>query len=595
MAESPLANVSLNLVETIDDAMELKRWLGERHEGLLCVDTESGGLSPWKHRLRMVQFGDMHTGWAVPWERWSGVALEVLQSWEGDWGAHNGVFDYKFLSVHGGYDIPWERFHDTLTQCRIADPSRPNGLKPRAAADIDKTAVAGQKALEEGMAANRWAWDTVPIDYPPFWIYAALDPVLTSHLDNRYRPEVMATAPEAYDLERAANRICTKMMMKGMLLDIPYIEAAIAKYASHAEEIRDWLKKAHDITSPASGGQLRRAFEKLDQRMLFWTESGAAQFDKAALTFYQQHGENPAVQQLAQYLLAVRHAEKMPRDYLQKFLNLRDAGDILRMTINVMGAITSRMSVSEPPLQQASRDDVAIRGSFKPHEGNVFITSDLDQVEMRVMADISEDPGLIEAFLEADTSGNDFFTVIASELYQEKLVKEDPRRHHTKTFCYGRAYGAGVETLARSAKVAVTDVRRIEEMFDQRFPGMKWIMNKLEQDAVAMRRAGDRPGVQLPSGRFIPCQPGAEFRTLNYRIQGWAAEYMKRCLINMDNANLGDYLVLPIHDEALLEVPAEDAEEILKTVEECMTDRTSYRVPITAGGKILRERWAKTA
>ncbi len=594
MSESPLAGVNLHLVETIDDAMELKRWLGERHEGLLCVDTESGGLSPWKHRLRMVQVGDMRTGWAIPWERWGGVALEILNAWPGEWGAHNGVFDYKFLAVHGGYELPWERLHDTLTQCRIADPARPNGLKPRAAADIDRRAVAGEHALKEGMAANKWTWDTVPIGFPPYWIYSALDPVLTSHLDNRYRPEVMATAPEAYDLERAANRICTKMMMKGMLLDVPYVEQAITKYAQHSEEIRGWLKKAHGITSPSSGGQLRRAFERLGQQIIFWTDRGAPKFDKQSLDFYQSQGQSEAARQLAQYILAVRHAEKVSKDYLQKFLDLRDPGDLLRMTINVMGAVTSRMSVSEPPLQQASRDDIAVRGGFIPHDGYSYISCDLDQVEMRIMADISEDPGLIAAFLEADQGGADFFTLVASELYQDPaMTKKDSRRQLTKNFCYGRGYGAGADKLASTAKVHVSDVKRIEAMFDARFPGMKKIMEKLEGDAVRMRRAGDRPGVRLPSGRFIPCEPGAEFRTLNYRIQGFAAEYMKSCLINMDNAGLGDYMCLPIHDECLLEVPASEASEILKTIEDCMTDRDSYRVPITAGGKIMEERWAK--
>lgn len=593
MAESPLADVQLNLVESIDDAMALKHWLGERHDGLLCVDTESGGLSPWKHRLRMVQFGDKRTGWAVPWERWGGVALEILNSWDGEWGAHNGVHDYKFLSVHGSYDIPWNMFHDTLTQARIDDPSRPNGLKPRAAADIDKRAIAGEKALHEGMAANKWTWDTVPWNYPPYWIYSALDPVLTSHLDGLYRPRVMATAPEAYALERAANRICTKMMMKGMRLDVPYIEEAIGAFEGTSREIRAWLKSAHSITSPASGGQLRRRFEELGQKILFWTDKGAPQFTKATLNFYKDFGENAAVRQLAQYLLAVRRSDKMPRDYLQKFLDLRDPGDILRMSINVMGAITSRMSISDPPLQQLSRDEKTIRGAFIPREGFVYISCDLSQIEMRMIADASGDQGLIDAILEADATGTNLFLIIGSEMYGQKITKQDPRYTALKAFSYARAYGAGHDTLSETAGVPVAQIRHIEELFDTRFPGMRKIMTELEQDAVRMRLRGERSGVAFPSGRFIPCKPGKDYTALNYRIQGPAAEYMKRCLINIDNAGLGDNLVLPIHDEALLEVPAEDAEEALKVVQECMTDRVSYRVPVTASGDIMRERWHK--
>lgn len=593
MDASPLADISLNLVENIDDAMALKRWLGERHEGLLCVDTESGGLSPWKDRLRMVQFGDMRTGWAVPWERWGGVALEILNSWPGEWGAHNGVHDWKFLSVHGGYELPWERLHDTLTQARIDDPSRPNGLKPRAAADIDKRAVAGEKALHEGMAANKWNWDTVPVDYPPYWIYSALDPILTSHLDNLYRPRVTATASEAYALERAANRICTKMMMKGMRLDVPYVQDAIDIFAGTSRKIRQWLKDAHDITSPASGGQIQRRFERLGQKNLFWTDKGAPQYTKATLGFYRDNGENAAVRQLAQYLLAVRRSDKMPRDYLQKFLDLRDGDDILRMTINVMGAVTSRMSISDPPMQQLSRDEKTIRGSFIPREGHVFISCDLSQIEMRMIADASGDQGLIDAILEADATGTNLFLVIGSEMYGEKITKEDQRYTALKAFCYARAYGAGHDTLAETAGVPVAQVRHIEELFDARFPGMRAIMEELEQAAVRMRLRGERSGVGFPSGRFIPCKPGKDYAALNCRIQGLAAEYMKRALINIDNTGLGDYLILPIHDEALLEVPIAEAEDALKVVEDCMTDMTSYRVPLTASGVIMTERWHK--
>lgn len=594
MAESPLASVQLTLVESIDEAMALKRWLGERHEGLMCVDTESGGLSPWRHRLRMVQFGDMHTGWAVPWERWGGVALEILNAWEGDWGAHNGVHDYKFLSVAAGYDLPWEKLHDTLTLARIDDPSRANGLKPLGTALIDRRANRGQKALEEGMAANKWTWDTVPVDYPPYWLYSALDPVITSHLDHTIRPRVMATAPEAYALERAANRICTKMMMKGMKVDVPSVEKAIDQFASTSAAVRSWLRSAHQITSPASAGEIRRAFERLGQTILFWTDNGAPQFTKASLGFYRDFGENAAVRQLAQYVLAVRRSDKMPRDYLQKFLDLRDADDILRMSINVMGAITSRMSASDPPMHQLSRDEKTIRGSFVPRPGRVFISCDLDQIEMRMIADASGDEGLINAINQADATGTNLFLIIGSEMYGEKITKADPRYAALKAFCYARAYGAGPATLSETAGVPVTQVQHIEELFDSRFPGMRRIMEDLEHEVGAMRRRGERAGVALPSGRFIPCEPGKDYTALNYRIQAPAAEYMKQCLVSMDNAGLGDYLLLPIHDEELLEVPAGDAEEILKVVEDCMTDRTSFRVPITAGGSILPERWVKT-
>lgn len=596
MTQSPLEGVNLHLVEDIDGAMQLKRWLGERHEGLLCVDTESGGLSPWHDRLRMIQFGDMRTGFAVPWERWGGVALEILNSWEGEWGAHNGNFDWKFLAHHANHSIPWHRLHDTLTQARIDDPARANGLKPLGASLIDRRAVAGERALKEGMSANKWTWDTVPIDYPPFWIYAALDPVLTSHLDNHLRPRVMASSPGAYDLERSANRICTNMMMKGLQLDVPYVQQAIADFDHKSTEIRTWLESTHDISSPKSGGQLRRAFEKLGQDMKFWTDNGAPRFDKDALAFYEHQGTNAAVHQLAKYIRAVRHIEDISGRYLENFLTARDINDVIHCTINVMGARTSRMSVGDPALQQLPRDDKMIRGSFIPRPGYVFISCDLDQVEMRILAHLTKDPGLIAAFHEADSGGADFFTTIARLLYRDdKIIKTDPRRQPIKNSMYARAYGSGRENLALTAGVSVEEIVVLEEMTDSRFPGMATLMKDLETYASSSFRRGERGGVRLESGRFLPCDQGREYATLNYLIQGTAAEYMKICLANLDAVGLGDYMVLPIHDECLLEVPERDAERILRIVEDCMTDRTNYAVPITAGGAILNDRWAKAA
>lgn len=588
---SPLADVSLHLVESIDDAMELKRWLGERRDGVVGLDTESGGLSPWKTELRMVQFGDKRTGWAVPWERWGGVALEILNSYQGQWTAHNGVHDWKFLSVKAGYDVPWERLDDTLTMARIDDPARANGLKPLGSSLIDRRAMLGQKALDEGMAANKWNWATVPVDFPPYWIYSALDPVITAHLHDHLAPRVPAVP---YDLERAANRICTKMMMKGMQLDVPYIEASIATYEDTSNKIRTWLKSAHQITSPASSGQIRRSFERLGQEIIFWTGTGQPQFTKSTLKFYMEQGQNDAVKQLAKYLLAVRKADKFPRDYLHKFLNMRDAGDILRMSVNVMGAITSRMSVSEPPLQQLSRDEKTIRGSFVPRDGMVFISCDLDQIELRMIASASRDEGLINAIREADASGTNVFLVIGREMYGEQITKSDPRYTQLKAFVYARAYGAGPETLAETAGIPAATVLHIESLFNKNFPGMRRLSDHLMGEAHAMKRRGERAGVRLSSGRFIPLKPGQEYAALNYATQGPAAEFMKQCLVNLDSAGLGDQLLLPIHDEILLEVPEADAAEALKVVESCMTDRENFAVPVTAGGSILPERWVKS-
>lgn len=592
--KSPLADVSLNLVEDTDDVAAMMRWVGERRETPLAFDTESSGLSPKRERLRLVQFGDLHQGWAIPWERWSGVALEILNRYEGTFVAHNSIFDIRFLKHHGGWDAPWHRIDDTLTMARLDDPTRQNGLKPLSNALVDRRASAGQKALEEGFRTNKWTWGTVPINEPSYWVYSALDGVLTTHLHQYLKPRIEETCPEAYALERSANRTCALMMDKGLQLDVPYVEKSIDDFDAKSAEIRAWLKSAHGITSPKSGGQLRRAFEKLGQEVMFWTDRSAPQYDKDALAFYEKAGQNGAVRQLAQLIRAVRHIEDIRDRYSSKFLELRDRDDIISCSINVMGARTGRMSVSDPALQQLPRDDKVIRGSFIPRPGHVFISCDLDQVEMRILAHLSQDPGLIQAFMEADSTGSDFFTAVARILYHDdSLAKSDPRRQLVKNSSYARVYGGGRERLAMMAGVSLDEIMVFEDIFDTRFPGMKTIMNRLEGDARGAFRQGSRGGVRLTDGRFLPCDQGKEYAVLNYAIQGAASAYMKACLANLDAAGLTDMLCLPIHDEVLLEAPIDQAQEVLKIVEDCMTDRLNFRVPLTAGGVILEDRWRK--
>jgi DNA polymerase-1 len=594
MTTSPLADVELHLVESVADAVDFMTWLSQRHEGPLGLDTETGGLSPYTNRLRTIQFGDRHHGWLIPWEQWGGVALEAFRRYDGSYTLHNLPFDWQFIAEHTGVEIPWERCDDTLTMARLYDPTADNRLKPLNRRYVDKNAAAGQQELDEGMKAHGWGWDTVPVDFGPYWIYGALDPVESAHLHPHLASRVQASCPEAYSLERAASRICTHMMRAGLQLDVPYVERSIDEFDTKATQIRAWLKSAHKITSPKSSGQIAKAMESCGQSNEFWTGKGAPRFDKDALEFYAQHGENTAVRQLAQYIRAVRHIEDIRDRYAAKFLGLCDANGVVHCNINVTGARTHRMSIDTPALQQLPRDDKVIRGSFIPRPGYVFISVDLDQVEARLMAHLSADPGLVEAFRQADSTGPDFFTVVARILYNDDtLTKASMQRQMTKGSVYAKAYGGGAEAIRTMSGASMDGVAMFEALFDSRFPGMRKLMARTESDAKSAFRRGERGGVRLEDGRFLPVDKGKEYAALNYLIQGTAAIYMKRCLINLDNAGLTHMLRLPIHDEILLEAPVEQATEVLKIVEDCMTDRINYHVPLTAGGVILTERWKK--
>ena len=571
-------------------AGEFMSWLGQSRD-VLGIDTESGGLSPTQNRLRMVQFGDLKTGWAIPWERWGGVAVEALRTYTGRMCGHNVIpYDSRVLQVHADWTLPIERTDDAMLGAAVLDSGQRKGLKPLCDRFIDPAASSGQQILHEGMEKNGWTWDTVPVDYDPYWIYSALDPVLSSHLDAKFTPEVAASGGQnAYDMERAAGRVYAGAMLAGMQVDTEYMEAESAKLEQYTRSALGWLRGNHGVESVNSAAQLQRAMTALGTPLTSTTDSGMPKTDKETLGAFRHHPDH-RVSLLIQQVLAVRHAQRITDFYFGSFRDHMEPGDVIRASINLIAARTSRSSVSEPPLQQLPRDDKMVRGAFVPRNGCVFITCDLAQIEARFSAHFSNDDALIRVFKEADELGTDFFCALAGQIFQQEIAKSDRRRSLTKNVTYGKLYAAGLEKMAMTAGVPVEQMRPVRAGFDATYHRLQAYSTALVRETQQM----DRPYVTTPTGRKLMLQKGRESTTaFNTLLQGHAAEYMKMAVIRIDAAGLGQYLRMVVHDEAILEVPKEDAADALRIVTECMTDRESYRVPITADGAIMVERWTK--
>lgn len=758
---SPLAQFRGELVDSIDKAGELKRWLGERRD-VLGVDTESGGLKPERHRLRMVQFGDLNTGWAVPWERWGGVAEEVLRTYEGPLVLHNSSFDMRFLQTKiPTWKAPWHRIHDTMTLAHLNDPTRPKGLKPLAARLVDVRAVSGQRLLDDIMQRNNWTWDTVPLDHPYYWIYSSMDPVLTCHIYDQLMPKVENQGMmEAYDLEMAVVRICSEMMLKGVRVDVPYCTTKNAELREWVIKARQWLDAEWGIANATSNQQVLKVLLAEGIELTKTTKGGQLSLDQEVLSSL----DHP----VAHMVLKIRKAEKICSSYLENFAEMVDLQGIVHCNINTMGARTGRMSVTDPALQTLHRGDPTVRDVFIPREGNVLVTCDADQIEARLAAHFAQDQGLIDTFLSDD----DFFCGVASEIFQEPIEKGDPRRQLTKNTVYGclpldteiylenkgwshyhdiregdytlglneetqciewtriiqthyydsaplvyltmdpgiairctpnhrwyiahiwhrpidnktptliehpefketsdlketdclitsarlspslwgkavqfaldgipfiaknsvsssirefprvtpykhqlpvwcvttelgswvmrqnghalitgnSIYGAGVEKMAQTAGVTFQQMEPVKHAFDSRFPGLKNLMQQVTR--VAHQRLLDEGSayVRTPLGRILPVTDEKEYKLVNYLIQGHAAEILKQGLVDLDAAGVGEYLILPVHDEVILDVPRSEAEDVQTLVEQTLTDTSTYAVPLSWSADILTQRWGE--
>lgn len=577
-----LEHVNLHLVRTLDDAMAFKRWLAQRRR-ILGVDTETGGFGPERNRLRLIQFGDLDTGWAIPWERWSGIAVEALQEYDGAIVLHNAKFDARFITHHAPeLDWPWHRMHDTMSMAHLLNPLRPKGLKPLSAMLVDPKAALAQRLLDEGMKDNKWTWDTVPLSYQYYWVYAAMDPVLTCHIYEKLADQITSEFQPSYDLELAATRICAKMEAKGARISPEYCDTKIGELTDWTAQARDWLRITYGIENATSSAQVLRALDANDVPYLRkLTATGKQALDKEVF----ESINHP----IGQYVTAVKHMDKMRTSYLENFHELMDSEGRLHPTIWVAGARTGRMSITDPALQTLPRGDALIRGAFIPSDGNVLITIDADQIEARLMAHFSKDEGLVNAFM----ADGDFFTNLSSTIFNQPIEKKDARRQMIKTFVYSSQYGAGIDKMARIAKVSPESMEAIAAAFNRTYPGVKRFQNEIANLAALRERTETLAYIKTPYGRKMVAEDGKAYTLVNYLIQGHAAEILKRNMASVEAAGLGDYMILPVHDELVLDVPKEHSEDVLHQLETILNDYDNYAVPITWGGEILTSNWGE--
>jgi DNA polymerase-1 len=236
-----------------------------------------------------------------------------------------------------------------------------------------------------------------------------------------------------------------------------------------------------------------------------------------------------------------------------------------------------------------------VRRAFIPKDkDHVIVTSDLDQVEFRMFASLSGDANLINLFNRADAEGSDPFTEIGRQVYADPTMqKSDKRRNLIKGVVYGRLYGAGVAKQALTAGVPEYQMKEVSDSFDSNYPGM--IRFQKEIDNIGQRRFREEGQgyVYTWTGRRIPCDDDRTYTLVNYLIQGGAAEIFKSNLVKLDAADLTDYLIVPVHDEIVLNAPREDAEEIKQLVRQCMTTTEGWAVPLTADVDGPLENWGQ--
>ena len=577
-----LDHVKLHYVESVNDVIEFLAWL-DKPRAVLAIDTETTGLMPWKDHVRLIQFGDRTEGWTFRWDRWGGVVKEVFDKYDGDYVFHNAKFDLAVLARWCDIIIPSARVHDTAIMARILEPTSLRGLKPLAEMYVDRNAGVGQAMLEKAMAEGKWNWETIPYDVPAYTVYAAMDTVLTAHLFDILYPKVMTLCPGAYDLEREFAAVVQKIEARGSMVDKTYTEQSFDSLTSYMNQVEEWCMNVYGV-KPGSNQAIVQVLINEGISFVKTTDKGAFSLDADVL----EGIDHP----LAQSVLKRRQTQKVANTYLRNFLEMSDDDMIIRPRMDAQGTVTGRMSMELfQTLPRRSEDNplaIIVRNCIVPRPDNTIMLCDWDQIEMRILAHLSNDPGLAQAFTQGD-----FFLNIVREIFDDPtIVRSDPRRQTTKNAMYGKVYGAGIAKFSATAGIDERAGAAFMAKLDERFPGMDGLKHQVEDIATMRQRLEGRPYVTSPlTGQpYFPKREDKIYALVNYLIQGTAASILKKKVVELDNVGVGDYLTLLVHDEVIADVPNEHVHDVAHAIKGVMNDDTLLNVPVTASLS-LASRW----
>ena len=287
-------------------------------------------------------------------------------------------------------------------------------------------------------------------------------------------------------------------------------------------------------------------------------------------------GQHPVVDSILQY----RKLEKMRSTYLDPLPRLVDPQGRIHTTFNQKATATGRLSSSNPNLQNIPvRGPLGkrMRSCFIAGPGRLLVSADYSQVELRVLAHVSQDPALLEAF----RNGEDIHARTAALVYDLPPDQVSPdQRRNAKTINFGLIYGMGAQKLAQELKIGTAQARDFIARYFERLQGLKAFYEGVEASArkhgFVTTLGGRRrllPDINAASGQAAAL---ARRQAINTVIQGSAADIIKLAMLAVARdgrlQELDARLLLQVHDELLLEVPADAAEEAGALVARLMQD-----------------------
>ncbi|WP_405781635.1 DNA polymerase I [Streptomyces sp. NBC_00859] len=388
-----------------------------------------------------------------------------------------------------------------------------------------------------------------------------------------------------HDVELPTSILLARLERHGIAADRAHLEGMEQQFAGAVQQA---VKEAH----AAVGHEFNLGSPKQLQEV-FFAELGLPKTKKTK-TGYTTDAD--ALAWLAAQtehdlpVIMLRHREQAKlRVTVEGLIKMVAADGRIHTTFNQTVAATGRLSSTDPNLQNIpvrTDEGRAIRRGFVVGEGyESLMTADYSQIELRVMAHLSEDAGLIEAF----TSGEDLHTTVASQVFGVEKSAVDPEmRRKIKAMSYGLAYGLSAFGLSQQLNIEAGEARGLMDTFFERFGGVRDYLQRVVEEA----RATGYTQTMLGRRRYLPDlnsdnrqrREMAERMALNAPIQGTAADIVKVAMLNVDRAlaeaGLTSRMLLQVHDEIVLEIASGERKQVEEILRREMAGAAQLRAPL---------------
>ncbi len=394
------------------------------------------------------------------------------------------------------------------------------------------------------------------------------------------------------EIELPLARVLGDMEREGFLVDADALRALGEEFRAHiallTDEIEALMGARINLNSPKQLGEM--LFDKMGLPAPKKTQRGYSTSAEVLENLAAEH-------EVCAKILEYRKYQKLESTYIDSLLNLRDAAGRIHSRFDQVATATGRISSAEPNLQNIPvRTELGrqIRRAFIARPGCVLVDADYSQIELRVLAHMSGDETMIEAFRE----GQDIHARTAAEVYGVPLEQvTHEMRSASKAVNFGIVYGISDFTLAKNISVSRKEAKKFIERYFERYPGVKRYMDA----AVAEGREKGYVTTLMGRRRYLPELASANFNlrsfgercAMNTPIQGTAADIIKLAMIRVADAlRKGGYkarLILQVHDELIVEAPEDEQERVRALLKDCMEGVAALAVPLKTDISVGRD------